>query len=74
MLYEAEPVLTLSYTGLGQVARAGLPSECRVSFQQRWVQEVDSISGLGQDSPGKNLGGVLMWRKAYEGPCLQSAW
>lgn len=40
----------------------------------RWVLEVHSTSGLGQDSLGKNLEGALMCRKTCEGHFLQSDW
>lgn len=32
---------------------------------RRWVLEVDSTSGLGQASLGKNLEGALMCRKTF---------
>lgn len=68
MLYESRPCgdpHTLSHTVLWWQG-LGLPSEYKVSSQQEvWVLEVDSISGLGQDSLGKNLEGALMCRKTF---------
>lgn len=68
MLYESRPrgdPHALSHTALWWQGLC-LPSEYKVSSQQEvWVLEVDSTSGLGQNSLGKNLEGALTCRKTF---------
>lgn len=58
------------------MARAGSAFRMRGIFPagSEWVLEIDSTSGLGQDSLGKNLEGALRCRKTNEGHFLQSDW